>query len=164
MFGKRVLDINELDKPNDTVKDATRLRTSSKDGFDGTTPAVAYGDISDVSDVDFFRFYPIKNYEGNITLTVRTQGISLLQPQLTVFNRDGELIASTQSTNSQGDTISVHLPSAKKEKYALRIEAADGAVFDVGGYSISVVFDDLVKSLARSIEIVSGGGRFRSRP
>lgn len=162
LFGSREMDRNEEeDDRNDTPDDATRLRTSSSNGFDGSTPAAAYGDIGTSSDVDVFRFDPVDDYEGPVTIRVRSAGISQLQPRLSVYDRDGELIGSAESTREGGDIVSVQINEADEGRYYIHVDAASGGVSGIGGYSIVGVFDDLVQSSPQSIDSIAGGGVFR---
>ncbi len=55
LYGVHDLDFNESKSANDSASKATRIKFSQvSGGYDGTTPVVAYGDLSSPSDVDFF--------------------------------------------------------------------------------------------------------------
>jgi len=162
LFGSRDMDRNESeDDANDTEDDATRLRTSESNGFDGSTPAIAYGDIGSANDVDVFRFDPVDDYEGPVTIQVRTSGISQLEPRIRVFNRDGDLITSSQSTASGGEIVSVQIEEADENRYYIHIDSPNNGLGGIGGYSLAGIFDDLLQSSPQSVETITGGGDFR---
>jgi len=167
LFGSRQMDRNEEDGDeedsgdrNDTVDDATRLRTSRGNGFDGSTPTVAYGDVGSQDDVDVVRFDPVDDYEGPMTIEVRTAGISQLRARVRVYDRDGELVASGEAAKG-GDNVSVHIPEADESRYYINVDSRDGELSSIGGYAILGVFDSLLQSSSASIDRIAGGSDFR---
>jgi len=161
LFGTRAMDRNELEEPNDTEDDATRLRTSSSNGFDGTTATIAYGDVSSTTEVDVYRLDPVDDYEGPMTVQVRSIGISQLEPRLRVFNRDGGLVASATSLSRGGDVISVNINPSDENRYYVHVDTVASGLGAVGGYSVSATFDGLLRSSSESIHAATGGGKFR---
>src|SRR5262249_34717881 len=87
LYGARPADANEGQQPNDTRKEATRIRYSdgsSDPAYDGSTPLVAYGDVTTRKDVDYFFLPNLLTYAGPLSVRLQTAGISLLAPKLTV--------------------------------------------------------------------------------
>ena len=161
LFGQRAMDLNELDRRNDSLGSATRLRTSSSNGFDGSTPAVIYGDLSSSDDIDTYRFDPVDGYEGSVTVQVRSLGISQLEPRVRLFSGDGEVIASEQASQSGGATVSLTIPKTVENRYYIQVDSANDGLGGIGGYSVLGIFDGLVRSTPEIIDSMAAGGKFR---
>ncbi len=149
IFGERTADTNERDQPNDTFGDATQIRFSDDADFHGETPSVLYGDISGAEDADVFRLDIPNGYTGPATLEVRTQGISLLAPRLSVFDRDGNPLDEQESLVG-GRGVSIQLPHVDSgQRLYIQVEASLDEVLAVGGYSLISTFDEARTNLAR---------------
>ncbi len=134
------------DKPNNnSFVDATAIAIyDTVADIEGPIPSLVYGDIGAAGDVDFFRLQSPDNYTGFITLTVRTSGISLLTPRLQVYDNTQQLISDVTSTSAIGDELSTTIYTSRANSdYYIKIETAATAAFNIGGYSLTVVFDDL---------------------
>src|SRR5439155_14864395 len=81
LYGSRAPDANEGASGNDTIATATQIREPS--GYDGTTPLVAFGDITARGDADVFQLSNRSGYAGPVTFRLQTRGISLLPARLT---------------------------------------------------------------------------------
>lgn len=161
LFGDRAMDRNELVSSNDSQDAATRLRTSSSNGFDGSAPVIAYGDVSSLDDVDVFRLDPVDDYTGSMTIQVRSLGISQLEPRLRLLNRDGDLIASSTSSMRGGEVLSVNINPSDENRYYVYVDSIASGHGSVGGYSVIATFDDLLQLPTESVDTFTGGGHFR---
>ncbi len=69
MYGERTADANERQKPNDSAKEATRIRFSEDPTrFTGAKSLVHYGEIQNASDQDYFIFEFPNHYSGAMTV------------------------------------------------------------------------------------------------
>ena len=142
--GERVPDANEQQKPNDLPNDATHLRDSPEDGYLPSSPRVVYGDITDLGDVDYFRFDVADGYTGPATFRLRSSGISLLTPRITLFDRDGVEFDSLVSASLEGDELRLTIPNVESDgRYLVRVDSPRSDEFAVGGYALAVTMDDL---------------------
>jgi Matrixin len=156
LYGARAADLNEGSASNDSSGHATRINYPG--GFTGSTPLVAYGDITTKSDVDYFSFPVMSNYSGPLTVRLQTTGVSLGTQRLTVIDSSGTQLARAEGSGTQGDTISITLPRVTPgANYYLRVEAAPGATFGVGRYGMAITFDGLIRPTAMSIDQVLRG-------
>lgn len=152
LYGARSLDLHV---PNNSQKDAFRLGFSLADG---TTPFVAYGDLGQVGDFDYFSVTPVAGYSGPLTVTLKTSEISLLQPRLTLLDARGAVLASAQSVVAGGDTLVYRLPRVvADERVYVRVEAASGAAYRVGRYALGATFDQRVQPSSLSLDEVLRG-------
>lgn len=156
LYGPRAVDLNDADRPNDTMKRATRLKYS--DEFGGSTPVVGYGDITTRADLDIFYLRQLPGYTGPISFRVQTAGISLLVPTVSVTDSAGRVLAQRTAVGTRGDTLTVTLPATRGgETYYVRISAAPGASNGVGRFAVAATFDALLKPTAISLDAVMRG-------
>jgi hypothetical protein len=129
---------------NHTLQTATPIHYPSEDGvtFTGTTPLLAFGDLAAAGQNDVFSLHTLASYTGPMTFRLQTAGISLLEPELIVYDANGNALGQAQSTSVQGDVVTVHLDGvAANATYYIRVEAATNDLFGVGRYGLAVTFD-----------------------
>jgi hypothetical protein len=151
LHGNRI-DRNEISKPNDTLKSATRLRDGS---YDGRVPLLNYGDISRASDVDFFSLDKVDLYQGPVTVSLRAQGLSFLQARLQILDRTGKVLKSVTATTS-AQTLSITLPKLDRTVYVRVSTASNTNAFPVGRYALVTTFTGInTVSSARVNEVLA---------
>ncbi|MEZ6041375.1 MAG: matrixin family metalloprotease [Planctomycetaceae bacterium] len=142
--GSRVPDANESKRANDTIKRATRIKYSAtSSGYDGQTPLLSYGDITTQEDVDYFVLPTLSNYNGPLTFSLRSEGLSLLSAKITVLDDRGQIIASRTSGGRPGGDLSVTFHHDDDDsEYIVRVEADPQAgVFAVGSFALVTTFE-----------------------
>jgi hypothetical protein len=133
---------------NHTIQTASPIRPNSDDGipFTGTTPLLASGDLIATGQNDVFSLQTLP-YTGPMTFRLQTAGISVLSPELIVYDASGNVLGQAQSTSPLGDVVSVHLDSvAANATYYVRVEAASSDLFAVGRYGLAVTYDATLKT------------------
>jgi hypothetical protein len=133
---------------NHTLQTAAPIRYESDDGvpFTGTTPLLATGALAAAGQSDVFSLQTLP-YTGPMTFRLQTAGISVLAPELIVYDAGGNVLGQAQSTNALGDVVSVHLSSvAANATYYVRVEAATSNLFAVGRYGLAVTYDATLKT------------------
>jgi hypothetical protein len=145
LYGVRTADSYEGTNNNNVRSRASAFRLPV--GYTGETPMVAFGDITQNGDVDFFsfRFPPDGNddqNQGEATIRLQTSGVSLLAPKVTVVDQAGRVMARVTSTSITGDTLQINLTGlSTSARYFVRVEGATNTVFGVGSYGLSVRLD-----------------------
>ena len=140
MYGVRSLDTHEGSSGNNSMNKATQIQPSGN--YTGATPLVTYGDVGSNQDVDFYSVKPPSNYNGPITFTLQSAGISLLTPHLTVLDGKGNILGDAQATSDFGDVVTVHLnQSSPNTTYYIEVQGATQDVFGIGSYGLAVTFD-----------------------
>ncbi|MFV2068094.1 MAG: matrixin family metalloprotease, partial [Pirellulales bacterium] len=165
LFGVRAPDINEADdggvgrSDNNSLQNATELVVPQVAQLpDGSAPSIVYGDIQDTQDADFFVIETPSGYTGPITFQLRSRGISLLAPRLTVFNADEIVVDSVDGNATGGDVVTVQVPqSLLGDKVFLQVSSAQGGLVATGGYSLVVTFDATLAFGPSEIDAVAGG-------
>ncbi len=146
MYGIRTVDANETAKPNDTTRDATRMRFSDvASNFDGTRPLIHYGEITTASDRDIFYFEVPQTYHNTTTVHVESRGLSQLEFRLTIKDLDGNTIASSETLTPQGGEVHLTIPGTPNGgKYYLQIDAVGDNLNRLGSYAVIVELDTRV--------------------
>jgi hypothetical protein len=141
---------------NSTFTTATHLYYSTR--YDGTTPLAAFGDVATAGAAHMYSLTSLPGYAGPVTFEVLTTGISLLEPRLTVFDVQGNVLGTAQSTNIGGDVLVVGLAQATPgATYYVRVDGAGQDVFGIGRYALAVTFDTRLTVPAGVINQVLGG-------
>jgi hypothetical protein len=153
LYGARLADTSEIEigePPNDSFDTATALSLNDFTADDddpideGSAPSLAYGDIGALGDVDYFKIETPENYSGPATIRLRTSGISLLAPRLSVYDADRQLIHEVASISSTGDVLEFDLVGVLSDShYYLEVSGATGDWLGVGGFSMIITFDDI---------------------
>jgi hypothetical protein len=168
LYGLRLPDPNEAsngNSNNNSFNNATRLRVNDytsdneTDLFDdGSAPSIVYGDIRTIGDLDYLEIEVPDAYSGPVTFRVRSAGISLLSPRLSIYNEEQQLVRDATSTSSTGDVLSITLPNATADgEYIVQVAAATTDWRAIGGYSLVVTFDGINQVAPEVIERYADG-------
>lgn len=144
LYGARVPDEHESQANNDTRSKATSIDDAeASDGFDGSAPLVEFGDLHATTDADFYMLPVLLGYDGAISFDVRTQGLSLMRPRVTVFDRHGDQLATSTVSDPLGGTAHVQVSGPFDEKLYVRVDSTAGDLFALGGYALIASYDGL---------------------
>lgn len=163
LYGERLPDLNEFPNEdgettdNDSFATATQLNLNEAgEAAEGTAPSIVYGDITTSTDVDFFKVQTPDDYNGMMTLQLRSAGISLLAPQVTIYDSLEQQITQATSTSTQGDLLTFQLPVTGDSIY-VEVGAAGTDLFAVGGYSLVAVYDGINQISQSTIDSIASG-------
>ena len=161
LLGIRAKDQNEFvdDGNNDTISEAYEISFGQTNGRDtGTAPALAYGDIRTTTDSDFYELEIPEGYQGSITVTVRTAGISLLAPEVRLFDSEERIVANDSGLGVQGNTVQLSTNLTEEdESFFIQVKSARNDVYGVGGYSLVAVLDGLNQVSQEEIDTATDG-------
>ena len=155
LYGSRASDLVH----NSTLPNATPISYPDEDGgYKGTTPLIVFADLSRRSDIDVYSVATLPNYQGSLTFRVVTSGVSLLEPMVTVYDANGNVIGTSASTAIMGDVVTVTVPQvALNATYYVKVQAATKNAFALGRYGIAVTFDANLTVPTDSIDAVLRG-------
>jgi hypothetical protein len=126
--GPRVADIWGGTTGNSTLATAANI----------TTPNIV-GDITTLGETDFFVFTIPSYFSSTVTVEVQTSGISLLTPQLKIFNSLQQYIGGTTSTNPlSNDAIAYMQYAMPGQTFYFQIAGARTDVFGMGSYRLKL--------------------------
>lgn len=176
LYGQRSPDPNEGSNGNDSFNTATHLQPSgggsggsSGGGSNGsgstpggsassTSPLIAFGDVTTVSDVDDFAWQVPSNISGSVTFRLQTAGLSLLAPQLSVFDSSRNMLATAKSTNAAGDVLTINLNSVvPNSTIFLKVQGAASDMTGIGRYGLAVIPGGETSTNAAAIDAVLRG-------
>lgn len=147
LHGERILlDPNdEADENNNTPDEAEEIE--NEDDINGIVPLVAFGDIENNADIDYFRFRPEDGQHGKqVTFRLISNTISLLQPKLTITDENGNFYGEETSDSTQGSDLSITVSSVVKDRrYFVRIESVGAPANQFGSYALVTTIDDNVE-------------------
>jgi hypothetical protein len=124
LYGVRPADAFDAWGDNGTAATATPIDHSIK--ADLTTP----------TDVDWYRYTVPYWATAPVKVTLHTAGYSLLVGRLTVYDSDGNVVATAQKADPLSGDVSVTLTGGAGTTYSFRVDSPRGDVFAVGGYSL----------------------------
>jgi hypothetical protein len=139
LYGIRTPDVYDAASSNDTLRTATSINLSS--GGNGLAPVVVNANIGTPTDSDVYSIKPGNNQTG-LTFLVRTSGISLLMPSLTIYSPSQAVITSVVAADPLHRDLSVHLSSLQVgATYYVQVAAWTSDVFSTGSYQLQIVPD-----------------------
>lgn len=106
----------------------------------GSAP-VTNGNISSLTDGDFYKVtVPIISL-GGVTVQLKTSGVSSLLSRVTVFDSSYHFVQSVVATDPTHGDLSVSLPGnlLTSKTYYIKVESATSDVFGIGAYQIRAV-------------------------
>lgn len=162
LHGTRLPDINEVDdgvSDNDSFANATRIKLLETEGAnEGSVPSFLYGDITDLGDRDFFELRTPGDYAGSVTLQLRSSGISLLAPSITLFDQAQQQLTQVISTSNTGDALSVTIPNVMPgQRFFIEVTGATSDLSGIGSYSLVTIFDGINQVDQATIDSLAGG-------
>jgi hypothetical protein len=137
---------------------ATALPIPTSQSFDGSTPIVAYGDISSAQSFVVYSFTPPSNVRGGVTVRLVTAGLSLLDPLVSVVDASGKLLGSASSTDVGGGAVTIQLAAASPgSTYYVEVQAATPGPIDSGRFGLAVSFHNDAEVSASRVDSVLRG-------
>lgn len=153
LYGTRVDDFNEHvsggpSSNNNSFTNATVLVVDDTPGLiRGSSPVLAYGDITSAGDTDFFRLKVPDTYTGSVTIEVRSAGVSLLAPHVRVYDENHSLVLEYSSISKRGDTFTFNVANASpNDIFFIQVDGASNDAFGLGGYSIRTTFNSVAQA------------------
>jgi hypothetical protein len=156
IYGARAADDYEGSYGNDSWSKAAKISYAFlAAGGDGSAPLTAYADLTTANDVDYYWFKPPQYYNGPVTIRLQTEGVSLLIPKITVYNKNGAVIGSATADDPTGSILTVNVSQAHwADSIYLKVEGATEDVFSMGSYALGISFDERLDVAESTIQQV----------
>jgi hypothetical protein len=133
LYGLRTPDAYEGGNGNNSPQSATNLDPNHLG---------LRADISTPNDEDYYRVQfsdQLPAAAAGLTVQVRTSGISLLVPAVTVYDSALNVVDSAAATSPLNGNLTVRVPNAiKGQNYIIRVSNATQSVFGIGAYQLSI--------------------------
>jgi hypothetical protein len=133
LYGHRRPDGLEGDKGNNSLASAAKVF----DSWAAMNPLTA--DVTTPGEGDYYQFKTPGNadYTG-FTWNVWTNGISLLVPNVTIYDASGNAVASASAANALNGDITLNVPAMHGQTYYVSIAGASNDVFGMGAYQFQL--------------------------
>jgi hypothetical protein len=137
---------------------ATVLVPATPGVASGQVPLVAYGDLTAAGTTDGYSFQVPAGYSGSMTLRVRTAGISLLDPTVSLYDSTGALVASGSVNDPTGGEVVLQVSATTPgATYFVQIAGPAAGGFGIGRYALAVSFDRATGVSSTRLESVLQG-------
>ena len=137
MYGVRVHDRYDAAGGNDSRGRASVLAPTKL----GSLTLQADGDLTTLSDVDYYQFTvpPLASLLGAVTVRLQAEGLSLVLPRVTITDGSGRVVASAASFDPRSNDLTLRFtPSLLGGTYFVKVEGATNDAFGIGGYKLAV--------------------------
>jgi hypothetical protein len=112
--------------------------------------------LNTTTDQDFYQFQAPLLADG-LQLTLQRSGISLLTPQVTVFDSSYHAVASTYSTDPLGGDLTLNVGwLTPLRTYYVEVQGARSDVFNIGTYHLTLTPQSLLNSLVGATAPLQG--------
>jgi hypothetical protein len=110
--------------------------------IDGNGSVVETGlNITNTSLQEYFTITAPSNTNGTMTVTVQSQGLSLLAPTLTVYNSCQAPIGSVCGAGQYGTTLTLNITGVSAgQQFYVKVAGADSTAFGTGNYALTFAF------------------------
>jgi hypothetical protein len=95
-------------------------------------------DISTTTDVDFYRFTAPSGSAATASISVQSDGLSLLAPKLYVYNAAHTQIAFKNGAGHYGTTLTATPSITPGATYYIKVIGADYTAFGTGAYALTI--------------------------
>ena len=102
-------------------------------------PWTANADVTSLTDKDIYSIKTPAKAEGPLEVVVRTSGISLLTPQVTIYDAGASVVASALSIDPLHNDVTVTITNPRPGAvYYAKVNSGQANVFGIGAYRIAV--------------------------
>ena len=135
IYGPREPDAYDAAASNNSISSATSVT------LDNSGQASLGADLTSRADVDYFELTAPDAFDGTFSVSVDARGLSLLAPMVSVYDGQGNLLATASSGTAYGDVATVSLAGlVAGQTYVIMADGATDDVFGIGAYQLDVQF------------------------
>jgi hypothetical protein len=146
---------------NDSFSTATDL--SSQIDPTSKTALVNNLDITSPADTEYYTFTAPAGSSSTLTITVQSQGLSLLSPSLTVYNASQTQLATLSGIGQYGTTLTATVTGVQAgQQFYVKVTGADTSAFGTGAYALILNCGSSASPIAPSPETQTADGTTRS--
>ena len=125
------------------------------------TALVTNLDITNAGEKDYYTMTAPAGTGSTVTISVQSQGLSLLAPTLTVYAADGiTLLGSASGYGHYGTTLTLNLTNkiAAGQQFYVKVGGADSTSFGTGAYALTMSFAGLPLPAvpSQSVQVLNG--------
>jgi hypothetical protein len=138
IYGPRVPDAYDAAAANGSF--ATASDITSQIDPSALTASLSNLDITTTADKDYYAFTAPAGGTGALTLTVQSAGLSLLAPNVKVYDAGQHPLASAAGSGYLGSTLTLSVNVTAGQTYYVRVAGANTSAFGTGAYGMTLNF------------------------
>ncbi len=102
--------------------------------------AVISGDsLSSIGSTEYYSFVAPSYASGTLHVTAAAGNISMLSPQVSIYNASGTLLAQASNPSAWSDNVTASVPAVVPgQRYYMAVTGDTGTYFDAGAYQLVV--------------------------
>ncbi len=110
--------------------------------IDGNSTVLKTGlDITTTSEKEYFTITAPSTTTGTMTVVVQSSGLSMLAPNLTVYNSSQTQIGYASGVGHYGTTVTVNITGVSAgQQFYVKVGGADTTAFGTGAYALTFAF------------------------
>ncbi len=140
IYGARQADAFDAAAANNSFGSATTLY------LDASGKLSTRADLTSRADLDYYRLTAPASFDGTLSVAVDARNLSLLAPKLSVYDAQGNLLATTSVGGAYGTVATVSLTGLTPgQSYIVMADGATDDVFAVGAYQLQVQFGGVIQ-------------------
>ena len=100
---------------------------------------VVSGDITTTSDADYYSLTVPSGTGGTLKVTLQSAGLSLLAPNLTIYNSSQQVVGSVSGAGQYGTTLTLSVSGVSAgQQFFIKVVGADTTAFGTGAYALAL--------------------------
>ncbi len=136
IYGPRTLDSYQSQgigvRSGDPIDVSAKLATSNQAVISGVS-------LATIGSTEYYSFVAPSYASGTLQVTAAAGNISMLSPQVSVYNASGTLLAHASNPSAWSDNVTATIPSVVPgQRYEVAVTGDTGTYFDAGAYQLVV--------------------------
>jgi Matrixin len=136
IYGPRTLDAYQAQGLGVTFNspiDLTQKLSASSQAFVGSAS------LATIGDTEYYSFVAPSYASGALQVTAGASGISMLSPQVALYDSSGHLLSQASNPSAWSDNVTASIPAVVPgQRYYIAVTGDTHDVFDVGAYQLVV--------------------------
>src|SRR5271165_4207230 len=116
------------------------IRSTSPKNLAASNHAVISGDsLSSIGSTEYYSFVAPSYASGALQVTAAASNISMLSPQVSIYNASGTLLSRASNSSAWSDNVTASIPAVVPgQRYYMAVTGDTGTYFDAGAYQLVV--------------------------
>lgn len=111
----------------------------SKDLASSNQAVISGVSLSSIGSTEYYSFVAPSYASGTLQVTAAAGAISMLSPQVSIYNASGALLARASNPSAWSDDVTATVPAVVPgQRYYMAVTGDTGTYFDVGAYQLVV--------------------------
>ncbi|MGC8643543.1 MAG: matrixin family metalloprotease [Isosphaeraceae bacterium] len=136
IYGPRTLDAYQSQGQGVSINspiDLTQQLSASNQAFVGSAS------LATIGDTEYYSFVAPSFASGALQVTAGASGISMLSPQVTLYDASGRVLSQAGNPSAWSDNVTASIPAVVPgERYDVAVTGDTHDVFDAGAYQLVV--------------------------